>query len=541
MHHLSLSGRSLALSLFLGSAGAMAQVPDVEVLAFTNAPLQGTGLRLLDVTGIRPGADGGWAGTGLIGITDGVTETAIYGDPSVDGSAGPRILRRPTTLGSYAQAGLGSPSLQGGRLGYLASRDLPMHNRFDSAWIDQQILAEAGDPIGMSGLTWASMRELQLGGGGQVFVRGQSLTGGVLVRVDIPSVLLAKGDTLPGLFGPVNRIERLAVSPDGQHWAARIVSDDQVHFRASIIVDGSALSTGGGLAIERRELGPAFDLPGARWTSFLGLGIANDGRVTFQATIVQPGGTSSTVTVRGNRIVDTGNSTRRFQGAAGSTLALFADGPELRIDGTAIVGAAASIDVDGDGHPDPGYALGMNAAGHPQWSATFTSGGIIGRCLVDFPNTPRDPIAIVRIANGVEGDNVCDGVPNSMGTASTLHAVGQSSRASNDVTLLCTDLPGSSMGYVIVSTESRSIITPGGSQGTLCLGGMIGRHRSEMFITAPDGLAEITLDLGQLPQPTGTVSGQVGETWYFQAWHRDVVAGAMTSNFSSALSLTLTP
>ena len=46
-------------------------------------------------------------------------------------------------------------------------------------------------------------------------------------------------------------------------------------------------------------------------------------------------------------------------------------------------------------------------------------------------------------------------------------------------------------------------------------------------------------DLGSLPQPTGNVPAQCGETWYFQGWFRDAVGGVTTSNMTDAVSVSL--
>ena len=81
---------------------------------------------------------------------------------------------------------------------------------------------------------------------------------------------------------------------------------------------------------------------------------------------------------------------------------------------------------------------------------------------------------------------------------------------------------------------------PGGSQGTLCLGGAIGRYVGPGQIVNSGSTGEITLaiDLTQTPQPTGLVSVQPGETWNFQAWYRDAIGGSATSNFTDGLSIT---
>ncbi|MEM8713995.1 MAG: hypothetical protein AAGG01_23885, partial [Planctomycetota bacterium] len=78
---------------------------------------------------------------------------------------------------------------------------------------------------------------------------------------------------------------------------------------------------------------------------------------------------------------------------------------------------------------------------------------------------------------------------------------------------------------------------PGGSQGQLCLQGSVGRLQTQLFLTATDGRASIALDLTRIPRPVGTTTAMAGESWYAQAWFRDMVQGMPTSNFSSALRL----
>ena len=51
------------------------------------------------------------------------------------------------------------------------------------------------------------------------------------------------------------------------------------------------------------------------------------------------------------------------------------------------------------------------------------------------------------------------------------------------------------------------------------------------------GTFDLTLDLNLTPTPIGLVSIAAGETWNFQAWYRDAVGGAATSNFSDGLSI----
>lgn len=73
----------------------------------------------------------------------------------------------------------------------------------------------------------------------------------------------------------------------------------------------------------------------------------------------------------------------------------------------------------------------------------------------------------------------------------------------------------------------------GGSQGNLCLGPPILRFANDVGCSGPEGVSTLTLNLTSLPQ--GTVF-QPGETWNFQFWFRDELAG-FTSNTSDGLSV----
>jgi hypothetical protein len=79
----------------------------------------------------------------------------------------------------------------------------------------------------------------------------------------------------------------------------------------------------------------------------------------------------------------------------------------------------------------------------------------------------------------------------------------------------------------------------GNSQGRLCLGGFIGRFvaAGQIQNSGASGSFSLVADLNEMPNPLGPVAVQVGETWHFQAWHRDVNPG-VTSNFTDAVSVT---
>ncbi len=147
---------------------------------------------------------------------------------------------------------------------------------------------------------------------------------------------------------------------------------------------------------------------------------------------------------------------------------------------------------------------------------------------------------VLRIAIDPAGPTVCDGVPNSTGSAATAGYVGQEDRALNDVVFYANGLPAHAAGYFIVSQTAGNLPMAGGSQGTLCLGGSIGRlnRPGEVLSSSVDGRFHVAFDLDSIPQPLGTISATAGETWSFQAWYRDANPGS-TSNFTSATSIVL--
>ncbi|MEZ6015058.1 MAG: hypothetical protein R3F49_08095 [Planctomycetota bacterium] len=142
--------------------------------------------------------------------------------------------------------------------------------------------------------------------------------------------------------------------------------------------------------------------------------------------------------------------------------------------------------------------------------------------------------------SGNLGTTYCSpAVANSTGQPAEISASGSRTAAMNDLTLMATSLPNNSFGFFLTSRTQGAIPTPGGSQGTLCLSGSIGRYVGPGQIKNSGTLGEFSLDLNltQTPTPTGFVTVLAGDTWNYQAWYRDAVGGMATSNFSNALNL----
>ena len=138
------------------------------------------------------------------------------------------------------------------------------------------------------------------------------------------------------------------------------------------------------------------------------------------------------------------------------------------------------------------------------------------------------------------GSNFCGpAVPNSSGLPATLSAIGSSFVTANNMVLRAEQLPTNVFGLFIVSTTQGFVAGPGGSDGNLCLGGSIGRFTGPGQIqnSGGSGSIELTIDLTEIPTPSGTVSVLSGDTWNFQTWTRDTVAGVPTSNLTTGLEI----
>jgi hypothetical protein len=128
-------------------------------------------------------------------------------------------------------------------------------------------------------------------------------------------------------------------------------------------------------------------------------------------------------------------------------------------------------------------------------------------------------------------------VANSTGSVARLHASGSVSVAVNELRLTVFRLPANSVGFFLTSRTQGNTPNAGGAQGTLCLGGAIGRYSSFAASSGATGILSLLIDLDALPTPTGPTAALAGETWSFQCWHRDANPGP-TSNFSDAVAVT---
>lgn len=145
---------------------------------------------------------------------------------------------------------------------------------------------------------------------------------------------------------------------------------------------------------------------------------------------------------------------------------------------------------------------------------------------------------IWRIAPGCAGAHFCatSGVDvglNSTGESARLCANGSLAVAENDLYLYVERLPEHQVGYFLASRTTAGPLPLG--SGFLCLGAPLKRFAGSLQDTGALRTITFAPDLSAFP---GGAAVLAGDSWNFQLWYRDVLAGAPTTNFSDAAALT---
>ncbi len=148
------------------------------------------------------------------------------------------------------------------------------------------------------------------------------------------------------------------------------------------------------------------------------------------------------------------------------------------------------------------------------------------------PTTMQRAVVLVELEPGVA--TTCQVTPNSTGEIGLLRGAGSSFLDGDGLVLTASRLPAQAFGSLIVSRSEGFVPMAGGSPGNLCLGSSLGRLIPPNPSSGATGTIESPLTLASLPQPTSTITAAVGETWFFQLWHRDASPAGATSNFTQA-------
>lgn len=171
----------------------------------------------------------------------------------------------------------------------------------------------------------------------------------------------------------------------------------------------------------------------------------------------------------------------------------------------------------------------------------FAQVPVMGAPGFDGPAQAHDDVGRVWTTSALwAGLGEIDCAPNnlnSLGLYGSIAARGSDLLAEDDLTLEAGMLPPATFGLALVSRTRGFTANPGGSQGNLCLSGAIGRFNDRITQADGAGRLSIPVGLGSLPQPTGAVAAQAGETWWFQIWYRDNLGNGPTSNYTSTVGI----
>jgi hypothetical protein len=137
------------------------------------------------------------------------------------------------------------------------------------------------------------------------------------------------------------------------------------------------------------------------------------------------------------------------------------------------------------------------------------------------------------------GCNYCSSPVNSTGQKGQMSASGSILATASDLTLTVTQVPSGHVGFVLASQTQGLLVHPGGSMGNMCLGGNLARfNRPNEISLIIGGSFSLVLPLHDFPEhPNFGVTVMAGDSWNFQFWHRDMVDGISTSNFSNGLEI----
>ena len=148
-------------------------------------------------------------------------------------------------------------------------------------------------------------------------------------------------------------------------------------------------------------------------------------------------------------------------------------------------------------------------------------------------------VANIRLCPGSGGAPIgtafCAANPNSTGMPGLCTATGSTAVADNNVILRVSQVPAGEFGIFVVALAAGGTTTV--NDGLLCLTGPTGRYDQAGFIwqASPAGSASRAIDLTMVPTPNAFVNTNPGDTWFFQAWHRDVPSG--NSNFTTGVEI----
>lgn len=242
--------------------------------------------------------------------------------------------------------------------------------------------------------------------------------------------------------------------------------------------------------------------------------------------------------------LETGEELRRFSSPAPSVRAGFGSGLVLA-EGLAII----SQPGDGNFFTDEGRTWVFDAKTGALLDSLAPSdnqaGDLFGwpiardGCELVIGSTWHDALgpetgaAYVFAFPSLATSSICSGNANSTGGPAALAAEGTACIAANALTMVATELPAHQLGFFLGSPKAGFVPGFAGGQGDLCLGSPLVRLHGSPLDSGPLGTFFLDVDYSTW---SGGAVVHPGETWFFQAWYRDLDPGP-TSNLSGGIGI----
>ncbi len=152
-----------------------------------------------------------------------------------------------------------------------------------------------------------------------------------------------------------------------------------------------------------------------------------------------------------------------------------------------------------------------------------------------FEDVLQKALSTWESSNCPSTQNYCQANPNSTGEIGRTIATGPTTVASNSLVIRGSQFPLNTLGYLLVSDAEGFVANPGNSAGNLCLGGQFGRYAGNIKNSGPNGVFAQWVDLNNIPFPSMPAQVQIGDSLFFQWWHRDTDPAGPSSNLSEGL------
>ncbi len=166
-----------------------------------------------------------------------------------------------------------------------------------------------------------------------------------------------------------------------------------------------------------------------------------------------------------------------------------------------------------------------------------TNGGTLHGSTLEIPTVDIS----TRIAVGRQFCDANDnGGPATFGARSSWMWIDGDQTLTSIHNARCTNVTPNATGYLIGSRTTTNVNLAGGSAGRLCVGNA-GRYVNAVQNSGTQRTFSTGINPLFIPSPVGFTAAAAGETWYFQYWHRDLISGNPTSNFSNACGIMFAP